>query len=204
MTERSAPANDLRAVCVYCGSRAGAQSIYGEEARHLGTGLARLGLELVYGGGHVGMMGTLADAALAAGGSVVGVIPQAMVEREWAHDGLTQLITVDNMHQRKATMATRAQAFIALPGGLGTLEELSEVLSWAQLSLHSHAVYLLNTHGYFDALLRFLDHCVDEAFLSAQHRDLLQVQADAGELLAELAAKKAVPHASSPSALTHD
>lgn len=131
-------------------------------------------------------MGTLADAALAAGGTVTGVIPKEMVAREWAHPNLSELLVVDDMHQRKAAMAARARIFVALPGGFGTLEELSEMLSWAQLQFHSHPLYLINTSGYFDSLLAFFAHCIEQQFASPAHGDLLRVVDSAEDFLAEL------------------
>ncbi len=173
-------------ICVYCGSRAGNHPAYSEAAHQLGTGLGTARHPLIYGGGSGGLMGALADAALAAGGTVTGVIPKEMVAREWAHPNLSELIIVEDMHQRKATMAARARVFVALPGGFGTLEELSEILSWAQLQFHSHPLYLINTRGYFDSLLSFFDHCIDEQFANPSHRDLLNVVDSAEELLAKL------------------
>ncbi len=170
-------------VCVFCGSRSGGPVVYAEAARHLGTLLASRGLGLVYGAGHIGLMGVLADAALAAGGRVIGVIPQDLVDRELAHRGLTELLVVDTMHRRKALMAERADAFVALPGGYGTLDETFEILTWAQLGLHGKPVGLLNVAGYFDGLLAWLDHAVREGFIKQKHRELLAISTDAEELL---------------------
>ena len=150
----------MKTICVYCGSNLGNRPVYGERAAELGTRLAREGLTVVYGGGNVGLMGITADSVLAAGGQVVGVIPHALKQRELAHQGLTELLVVDDMHERKALMADRADAFITLPGGYGTLEELFEALAWSQLGIHQKPVGLLNTAGYFDHLLAFLDHAV--------------------------------------------
>jgi uncharacterized protein (TIGR00730 family) len=175
----------MRHVCVFCGSSSGARPEYAEAARRFGTALAGRGLGLVYGGGHVGLMGVLADAALAAGGEVVGVIPQALVDRELAHGRLTELLVVDTMHQRKALMADRADAFAALPGGFGTGDELFEILTWAQLGLHARPVGLLNVAGFFGPLLGWVDLAVREGFLRPEHRDLLVV-ADEPEALLEL------------------
>lgn len=172
-----------RRVCVYCGSKTGSGPVYRAAAVELGEALARRGLGLVYGGGNVGLMGLLADAVLAGGGEVVGVIPQALVDRELAHLKLSELHVVDDMHQRKALMAAKAHAFIALPGGYGTLEELFEALAWSQLGFHPKPVGLLNTAGYFDQLLAFLDHAVSEGFLQDRHHRLLQVGTEAGALL---------------------
>jgi uncharacterized protein (TIGR00730 family) len=177
----------VKNVCVFCGSRGGGP-IYADAARSLGALLAGRGLALVYGAGHVGLMGVLADAVLAAGGRVVGVIPQGLVDRELAHTGLTELIVVDTMHQRKAVMAERSDAFLALPGGYGTLDETFEILTWAQLGLHAKPVGLLNVAGYFDGLLSWLDHALREGFVKPAHRELLAVDDDAGRLLDRLAA----------------
>ena len=171
-----------RGICIYCGARPGTDPAYEETARALGTALAQSGHALIYGGGEVGMMGALANAALAAGGHVVGVIPQTMVEREWAHSGLSELIVVDTMHERKAAMAKRAQCYVALPGGLGTLEELSESLSWAQLGFHAQPLFLLNVHDYFNPLLSFINHSINQGFVAAADRALLHTVADVNAL----------------------
>jgi uncharacterized protein (TIGR00730 family) len=163
----------MRRLCVFCGSSAGGQPEYAAAARELGALLARQGFGLVYGGGHVGLMGVLADAVLAGGGEVIGVIPQALVDRELAHPGLTELRVVGTMHQRKALMADLADGFAALPGGYGTGDELFEILTWAQLGLHARPIGLLNTAGYFDALLAWLDQMVREQFLRPEHRRVL-------------------------------
>ncbi|HEV3083366.1 MAG TPA: TIGR00730 family Rossman fold protein, partial [Gemmataceae bacterium] len=143
----------MTTVCVFCGSRSGGQPLYAAAARQLGISLVARGMDLVYGGGHVGLMGILADAVLRGGGEVVGVIPQALVERELAQEGLTRLEVVDTMHQRKAAMADLADAFAALPGGYGTADELFEILTWAQLGMHAKPIGLLNISGFFDPLL---------------------------------------------------
>jgi uncharacterized protein (TIGR00730 family) len=173
-----------RRLCVFCGASPGRDPGYAELARSVGAGLAERGIEIVYGGGRVGLMGALADAALAVGGDVVGVIPRRLVDRELAHPGLTELHVVDTLHERKARMAELADGFIALPGGLGTLEELSEVASWAQLDLHTKPIGLLGAHGYWDSLMDWLDHAAGEGFISPQHRALLTVDADLEGLLA--------------------
>jgi uncharacterized protein (TIGR00730 family) len=175
--------SETRRVCVYCGSKTGGGQPYTAAALALGGALARRSLSLVYGGGNVGLMGLLADAVLAGGGQVAGVIPRALADRELAHLKLTELHVVEDMHQRKALMAAQAHAFVALPGGYGTLEELFEALAWAQLGFHPKPVGLLNTAGYFDHLLAFLDHAVTEQFLQARHRQLLRVAAEAEPLL---------------------
>lgn len=177
----------LKRVCVYCGSRHGSRPAYDQAARELGTTLARRGIELVYGGGRVGLMGTLANAVLAAGGSVIGVIPKALVSREIAHLELRDLRVVGSMHERKALMAELADAFIALPGGFGTLEELFEVLTWSQLGLHRKPHGLLNVEGFYDRLLSFLDHGVAEDFISLKLRKAILVETDAEQLLEALA-----------------
>jgi len=176
----------VRAVCVFCGSSEGASPKYIEAARDLGRTLARAGVRLVYGGASVGLMGALADAALPAGGEVVGVIPWALRDREIAHDDLTELLVVDSMHERKSKMAELSDAFVALPGGIGTLEELFEVWSWAQLGIHRKRVALLDVDGYYAPLLTFLDLCVDEGFVREVQRELLIVVQDSQSLLSAL------------------
>ena len=175
-------------VCVYCGSRPGAQPAFAQAARDIGTSIGRQGGQLVYGGGRAGLMGMVADAALAAGASVVGVIPQALVERELGHQGLTELHVVQTMHQRKQLMAERSDAFIALPGGIGTLEELFEVWTWRQLGYHDKPVGLLNVGGYYDRLLSFLDETGAQGFVPDAQRALLQVDDDVQRLLDRLTA----------------
>ena len=177
----------MRRVCVFSGSSPGADRAYRVAASDLGHRLAARGIELVYGGAHVGLMGTVADAALEGGGRVTGVIPQSLVDREIAHPGLTDLRVVDSMHERKAQMAELADAFVALPGGVGTLEELFEVYTWNQLGLHAKPLGLLNVRGYFDGLVRFLDHAVEERFVTRAHRAMLLVGEDLDPLLDGLA-----------------
>ena len=177
-----------RNICVYCGSKVGRGEEYRREAEALGRAIARLGMGLVYGGGDVGLMGVVAGAALAAGGRVVGVIPRALQEQELAHGKLHELIVAGGMHERKAMMATRADAFAALPGAYGTLEELFEVLAWSQLGFHAKPVGLLNTGGYFDHLIAFLDEAVERQFLSPGNRSLLRVETDPVALVRGLAA----------------
>ena len=177
----------LRAVTVFCGSSAGARPTYVETAAAFGAEVARRGMRLVYGGASVGLMGVVADAALAAGGEVVGVIPQHLVDHEVAHAGLTELHVTATMHERKAIMADLADAFVAMPGGLGTLEELAEILTWSQLGLQSKAFGLLDVEGYFDPLLDFLDHTVVEGFVSPAHRALVLADDRPAELLDRLA-----------------
>ena len=174
----------LRRVCVFCGSSPGARPAYRAAAEELGRLLAARGLGLVYGGGNVGLMGVLADAALAAGGEVIGVIPRALVDLEVAHTGVRDLRVVDSMHERKATMTELADAFVALPGGIGTLEELIEVFTWSQLGLHAKPLGVLNTAGYYDKLGAFLDHGVEQGFQPAAQRAKLVMAADPEALLA--------------------
>ena len=170
-------------ICVFCGASPGRGAGYVELARSVGTGLAARGIGVVYGGGRVGLMGALADAALAAGGEVIGVIPRRLVDRELAHAGLTDLHVVGSLHERKARMAELADGFIALPGGLGTLEELAEVASWAQLDLHTKPIGLLGG-SYWAPLLAWLDHAVAESFVSAEHARLITLDPDLDVLLA--------------------
>jgi uncharacterized protein (TIGR00730 family) len=178
----------VRRICVFCGASPGRVSGYLDLAASVGEALARRGIGVVYGGGRVGMMGAVADAALAAGGEVIGVIPRRLVDRELAHPGLTDLRVVDTLHERKAEMAALADGFVALPGGLGTLEELAEVASWAQLGLHAKPIGLLGREGYWDALLTWLDHAVAEGFLAPAHRRLVVADPDLDSLLARFAA----------------
>lgn len=174
-------------ICVYCGSRHGARPAYTNAARTLGTAIGAQGWQLVYGGGKVGLMGEVADATLAAGGRVVGVIPETLQKLEVGHVGLHELHVVPTMHVRKQMMAERADVFIALPGGIGTLEELYEVWTWRQLGYHDQPIGLLNVDGYYDDLLRFMRGTVAEGFLSATQLDSLQVGSDPLELLQRLA-----------------
>ncbi|HEY9293192.1 MAG TPA: TIGR00730 family Rossman fold protein [Microlunatus sp.] len=178
-------------ICVFCGSSTGRIPAYAEAAAGLGRLLAGRGIGLVYGGATVGTMGILADAALAAGGEVYGVIPQQLVDREIAHRGLTELYEVTDMHERKAKMTELADAFIALPGGAGTLEELFEVWTWSQLGLHSKPIGLLDVAGFYDRMEPLLDHMVAEEFLKPAYREALQIDADPQMLLKRLAAVQA-------------
>jgi uncharacterized protein (TIGR00730 family) len=177
----------MRTVCVFCGSAAGSNPVYAATARELGTELVRRGLALVYGGGRVGLMGAVATAVTAAGGTVVGVIPHALSAKEVAYAEATELVVVDTMHARKALMADRADAFVALPGGYGTCDELFEIVTWAQLGIHRKPVGLLNVNGFFTPLLGWLDHVVGEGLLKPKHRELLLVSETVGELLDRLA-----------------
>jgi uncharacterized protein (TIGR00730 family) len=178
----------MRRVCVYAGSNPGSDPIYAEGARSLASTLAERGIGLVYGGGKVGLMGVLADTMLAQGGEAIGVMPQALIDREIGHPGLTELKVVTSMHERKALMAELSDAFVALPGGIGTLEELIEVYTWSQLGIHEKACGVLNVRGYYDHLAALLDHAVTEGFLRPQHRAVLSVAAEPAELLDRLAA----------------
>ena len=176
----------MKRVCVFCGSNAGLRPEYGIAAQELAIALARRGLGLVYGGGNVGLMGVLADSMLKAGGEVIGVIPQSLVAREVAHHGVSELRVVETMHQRKALMCELSDAFIALPGGFGTLDEFFEILTWSQLGIHGKPSGLLNVSGFYDPLLAMLDHAVVERFLRPAHRELVIADTDADALVQRL------------------
>ncbi|MBD1999690.1 TIGR00730 family Rossman fold protein [Leptolyngbya sp. FACHB-541] len=176
----------MKRVCVFCGSNQGANPAYGFAAEQLGKLLAQQNIGLVYGGGKVGLMGTVANAALAAGGEVIGVIPQALADREIAHTGLSKLHIVASMHERKALMSDYADAFIALPGGIGTLEEFAEVLTWGQLGLHQKPCGLLNIEGYYNSLIAFFDHAVQAQFVRPEHRSAVIETQTCEELLEKL------------------
>lgn len=184
----------MRSVCVFCGSSSRAREIYLDAARHTGAEIARRGLQLIYGGARVGLMGALADAALASGAQVIGVIPQALVEKEVAHNGLTRLHVVESMHGRKVLMNELAAAFLALPGGLGTLDELFETLTWAQLGFHHKPVALLNVDGYFDSLLSFCDRAAADGFLHPAHRQMI-LSGDDPAFLLDAMTRHVPPHA---------
>ncbi|HSN85520.1 MAG TPA: TIGR00730 family Rossman fold protein [Thermoanaerobaculia bacterium] len=177
----------MKALCVFCGSNPGASPDYARAAARMGALLAERGLTLIYGGGHVGLMGVLADAALKAGGRVIGVIPEALEAREVAHTGLTELRVVRSMHERKALMSELADGFIALPGGIGTMEEWFEVWTWGQLGIHPKPLGMLNVAGYYDHLLAFFDRMVADGFLPQAHRSMAIVGEDGGILLDRLA-----------------
>ena len=177
----------MKSVAVYCGSSSGNKEEYTQQAQAMGRELARRGLTLVYGGGCVGLMGVIADAVLAEGGRVIGVIPQFLADKEVAHRSCTELHVVETMHQRKLLMADLADGFVAMPGGFGTLEELFEVLTWGQLGLHGKPVGLLNTLGFYDALLGLLDHMSSEAFLRSENREQVLQNTDAAALLDAMA-----------------
>jgi uncharacterized protein (TIGR00730 family) len=173
----------MKRIAVYCGSSTGANGIYREQAAYLGRLLAERQTEVVFGGGKVGLMGHLADAALGAGGRVTGIIPGFLHIKEVAHDHLSEMITVDNMHERKALIYDISDGFIALPGGFGTLDELFEMLTWAQLGLHRKPVGILNVNGYYDSILGGIDNMVGEGFLKIENREIIQVSREAEELL---------------------
>jgi uncharacterized protein (TIGR00730 family) len=177
----------LKNICVYCGSSSGNNPVYVKGAENLGKALAGSGIGLVYGGGKRGLMGAIADSALNAGGKVTGVIPQGLLDLELGHTGLTKLHIVKNMHERKALMAELSDAFIAMPGGLGTYEELFEVLSWSQLGLHKKPCGLLNINGFYNSMLQFLDKATEEGFIMAGHRAMLLSDADPDKLIDKLA-----------------
>lgn len=179
-------------LCVYCGSRMGTQAAYAASATQVGQRIGEQGWEMVYGGGKVGLMGVAADATLAAGGTVYGVIPQNLLDKEVGHTGLTELHVVANMHERKTRMFARADAFVALAGGIGTFEELFEIWTWYQLGVHHKPFGLLNTGGYYDPLIAMLDHMVGQGFLGPAVRDLLLVGTDPVELLTRLHAAASV------------
>jgi len=175
----------MQRVCVFCGSSTGNKPEYAVGARELGLVLAKQNIDLVYGGGHVGLMGIVADAAMSAGAKAIGIIPRCLADKEVAHKGLTELKVVHTMHERKAQMSELSDGFIAMPGGFGTLEELFEVITWAQLGIHKKPFGLFNVGGYFDKLIEFMDFQVAEGFVPQRHRDMIIV-ADEAEQLVEL------------------
>ena len=179
---------NMKKICVYCGSSAGHSPAFLESARGLGEQLAKRDIGLVYGGASIGLMGAVADAVLEHGGQVTGIIPQSLLDREIAHSGLTELQVVNDMHERKQIMAELAQAFIAMPGGFGTLEEMFEALTWNQLDIHQKPCGLLNSNQYYDQLIWFLDHSVAQGFLKVPHRALLVADDDPGGLIDSLTA----------------
>jgi uncharacterized protein (TIGR00730 family) len=178
----------MNRICVFCGTNPGSRPAYGAAARQLGQVLAEAGIELVYGGASVGIMGQLADSVQEHGGHVTGVIPQQLVEKEAAHTGIRNLIVVASMHQRKSQMADLSDGFIALPGGIGTLEGFFEILTWGQLGIHAKPSGILNVEGYFDGLTGFLDHAVREGFLTEAHRNAIIVESSPGPLLERMRA----------------
>ncbi len=183
----------MKNVCVFCGSSPGRRPAYARAARQLGGALAARGLGLVYGGGSIGLMGTVADAALEGGAPVIGIIPRALARKEIAHHGLTRLEVVPTMHARKARMATLSDAFLAMPGGIGTLEELFEVLTWGYLGIHQKPTGLLDVGGYWKPLIRLLDHAVEEGFLRPAHRKLVVVDRSPARLLERLSRHRVPP-----------
>ncbi len=187
MTEKP---NSWRYLCVFAGSQVGSEPQYAEQARQLGELLVENQMGLVYGGGSVGLMGEIADAVLDSGGKVIGVIPQFLATKELLHTGLTETVVTEDMHSRKAKMAELADAFIALPGGLGTFEELFEVITWAQLGVHQKPIGLLNVAGFYDPVLYLINHAIELGFVKQEHRDLLEAAESAEELLKLLRSKK--------------
>jgi uncharacterized protein (TIGR00730 family) len=173
----------MKSLCVYCGSSIGASPVYAEAARGLAREMVNRNIELVYGGGKVGLMGIIAFEILQLGGAAIGVIPQALMDKEVGHDGLTRLHIVKDMHERKALMASLSNGFIAMPGGIGTLEELFEVLTWSQLGFHDKPIGLLNVDGFYDGLIVFMEHLVTQGFLKTKQASLLMHDADASRLL---------------------
>jgi uncharacterized protein (TIGR00730 family) len=178
----------MKHLCVFCGSQTGANPVHSETARELGRELARRGLALVFGGGRVGLMGELATAAVQAGGTVIGVIPHSLSAKEIAYSEATELVVVGTMHERKALMADRSDAFVALPGGFGTCDELFEILTWGQLGIHKKPVAVLNVGGFFDPLLAWADHMTAEGFLKPRHRELLLTADTVADLFGKLEA----------------
>jgi uncharacterized protein (TIGR00730 family) len=173
----------VKSLCVYCGANGGATPRYAEAARALARGMVEHNLSLVYGGGKVGLMGVIADEVLRLGGEVTGVIPTALVEREVGHTGLTRQFVVKDMHERKAMMAQLSDGFIAMPGGMGTMEELFEMLTWSQLGIHSKRVGLLNVDGFYDSLVGFIGHATEQGFIRPQHAAMMMVESEPGALL---------------------
>jgi len=176
----------IRSVCVYCGSSPGVRPVYADAARAFGRALVAADITLVYGGGRVGLMGTIADEVMAAGGRAIGVIPELLVDKEVEHTGLTELHVVPDMHHRKKMMADLADAFVAMPGGAGTMEEFFEVYTWAQLGYHRKPVALYNIDGFYDPLIALLKHTVDEGFMRGAYFDALCIDADANALIGKL------------------
>ncbi len=194
--------SDRPAICVFCGSSSGSRPVYHRVARQVGTILARRDIALVYGGGKVGLMGVLADAVLGAGGTAIGVIPRGLATREVAHDGLTELHVVVGMHERKALMAAKATAFLALPGGIGTFEEFFEILSWGTLGIHRKPIGVLNVENYFDPLITLLDHAMSEQFIRRGSLHPLITSSDAEEIVSRLLAYAPPDEGESPRWIT--
>ena len=187
----------LKSLCVYCGSSHGASPVYAESARILAREMVDHGIALVYGGGDVGLMGVIADEVMRLGGEATGVIPQALMDKEVGHHGLTRLHIVKDMHERKALMAELADGFIAMPGGIGTLEEVFEALTWAQLGFHDKPIGLLNVDGFYDGLIQFIGHIVTQRFLKEEHATLMMHASDAPALLAQLKSFEPAAHSKS-------
>ncbi|GEM_PF-22936 len=190
MPIKHTPKPDTKLLCVFCGSQSGGRKIYSNAANAVGDEIARQGMGLVFGGGKIGLMGTVADAVLAGGGPVVGVIPDVLMTKELAHENVTKLEVVSSMHERKARMAELASGFLTLPGGIGTFEEFFEIVTWAVLGIHQKPIGLLNVDGYFDPILRLLGHAVEEKFLRPQHLDLILVGEDPAALVSQLASHR--------------
>jgi uncharacterized protein (TIGR00730 family) len=176
----------MKSIAVYCGANFGTNPVYAEAARQLGRAMAERNISLVYGGGNVGLMGVIADEVMQRGGDVTGVIPQALVEREVGHTGLSRQFIVKDMHERKAMMASLADGFIAMPGGMGTLEELFEMLTWSQLGIHAKPIGVLNVQGFYDKLLGFVAHLQEEGFVQARHAALMMAETEPDALLRRL------------------
>src|SRR6201987_837910 len=186
--------SSIRRLCVYCGSSGAVDRQYREAASELGARLAAAGIGLVFGGGRIGLMGLLADAALAGGGEVIGIIPSRLRDAELAHPGATELVVVKSMHERKRLMAEKADAFAVLPGGIGTLDEMFEILSWKQLGLHDKPILLVDVGGYWASLLALFEHIIDKGFARPHNRGLLPVVPSVSALMVALVEKPAVPH----------
>lgn len=178
--------DSIKRICVFCGSRTGNRPVYADVAQQLGKAIVSHGIGLVYGGGSIGLMGDIADAVLREKGNVLGVIPHALASKEFAHTGLTELRMVSSMHERKAMMVELSDAFIAMPGGFGTFDEFFEILTWAQLGLHAKPIGLLNVEGYFDLLLAFINHVLEERFIQTKHHGLITTSRYPDELISEL------------------
>ncbi len=180
----------MNRICVFCGSKTGSNPVFLETAKQLGRVLAERGLDLVYGGASIGLMGAVADSVMGGGGRVVGVIPEAMATKEVAHDGLTEMHVVSSMHERKSVMARLADGFVALPGGFGSFEELLEMITWAQLGIHRKPVGILNVSGYYDPLIQLFERAIEEGFIKPRNRQLVVVEQEPDELLQTLLAHK--------------
>jgi uncharacterized protein (TIGR00730 family) len=191
--ENASPPRRLRRVCVFCGSRSGAREVYARDAARLGRALAARGIGLVYGGSQIGVMGAAANAALAAGGEVIGVIPHGLADKEVAHHWLTELRVTETMHERKAMMADLSDAFIALPGGFGTFDELFEIITWAQIGLHAKAIGVLDTEGYFQPLRALMANVVKEEFASPEHTAMISFEEDPEKLVDAVSIARTMP-----------